>query len=183
VKSYTELYAPAMVAILSDALAIFTLIVARIPLIQKLAILTSFWIISIFVSVVTLHPVILSFVNPPKHTEEAPNLFSRVYDRFAEFLVWLATGWRRVTMAFVLAAMLLIGLYGSSRLKVGDTTPGEALLYDDHPHNVAFRKVNEKFVGASQLVVIAEGKKKEALKSADTLSQLELRIAGISGRC
>lgn len=174
VKSYTELYAPAMVAILSDALAIFTLIVARIPLIQKLAILTSFWIISIFISVVTLHPIILSFVNPPKHTEAAPNLFSRLYDRFADFLHWLSTGWRRVGMAVSLAILLALGLYGSAKLKVGDTTPGEALLYPDHPHNVAFRKVNENFVGASQLVIIAEGKKKEALKNAHTLSQLEL---------
>lgn len=174
VKSYTELYAPAMVAILSDALAILTLIVARIPLIQKLAILTAFWIISIFVSVVTLHPVILSFTRPPKHKEKVPNLFTRLYGQFADFLVWLAMGWRRPTMAVALALLLAFGLYGSAKLKVGNTPPGEALLYPDHPHNVAFRKVNEKFVGASQLVVIAEGKKREALKNADTLSQLEL---------
>src|SRR5262249_57026782 len=57
--------APAMVSILADGLAILTLLVARIPIIQKLAILCSFWIISIFISVVTLHPIILSFTPPP----------------------------------------------------------------------------------------------------------------------
>src|SRR5262249_22864802 len=36
-------------------------------------------------------------------------------------------------------------------------TPGAALLYPDHPYNVAFSKVNDKFLGASQLVIIAEG--------------------------
>ena len=66
VKSYTEIYAPAMVSLLADGLAILTLLVARIPIIQKLAILCSFWIISIFVSVVTLHPIILSFTPPPE---------------------------------------------------------------------------------------------------------------------
>src|SRR5207248_855700 len=65
VKSYAEIYAPAMVSILADGLAILTLLVARIPIIQKLAILCSFWIISIFISVVTLHPIILSFTPPP----------------------------------------------------------------------------------------------------------------------
>lgn len=174
VKSYTEIYAPAMVSLLADGLAILTLYVARIPLIQKLAVLCSFWIISIFISVVTLHPIILSLVNPPKQTVAVPNLFSKLYDQFAEFLIWLATGWRRGAMAVALAALLSVGLYGSSQLKVGNTTPGEALLYPDHPHNIAFRKVNENFVGASQLVIIAEGKKKEALKNAHTLSQLEL---------
>ena len=54
VKSYTEIYAPAMVSLLADGLATLTLLVARIPLIQKLAILCSFWIISIFVSVVII---------------------------------------------------------------------------------------------------------------------------------
>jgi uncharacterized protein len=174
VKSYTELYAPAMVAILSDALAIFTLVVARIPLIQKLAVLTAFWIISIFVSVVTLHPIILSFVQPPPLAQPKSTFFSRLYDRFADLLIWLAMGWRRPAMAVALAVMLGLGLYGSAKLKVGNTPPGEALLYPDHPHNVAFRKVNEKFVGAAQLIVIAEGKKKEALKSPEALAELEL---------
>src|SRR5262249_3402369 len=65
VKSYTEIYAPAVVSLLADGLAILTLLVARIPLIQKLAILCSFWIVSIFVSVVTLHPIILWLTAPP----------------------------------------------------------------------------------------------------------------------
>src|SRR5581483_1212568 len=39
VKSYTEIYAPAMVSLLADGLAVLTLLVARIPIIQKLAIL------------------------------------------------------------------------------------------------------------------------------------------------
>src|SRR6185369_7317211 len=80
IKSYTELYAPAMVSLLADGLAILTLYVARIPVIQKLALLSSFWILSIFISVVTLHPIILSFVKPPKqHEDSGPNLFSKFY--------------------------------------------------------------------------------------------------------
>ena len=66
VKSYTEIYAPAMVSLLADGLATLTLLVASIPLIQKLSILCSFWIISIFVSVVTLHPIILAYTPPPR---------------------------------------------------------------------------------------------------------------------
>jgi uncharacterized protein len=175
VKSYTEIYAPAMVSLLADGLAILTLYVARIPVIQKLAVLSSFWILSIFISVVTLHPIILSFVKPPKqHVDTGPTLFSRFYDGFADLTLWLATAWRRGVMAVLLVLMLATGLYYSHLLKVGNTTPGEALLYPDHPYNVAFSKVNENFVGASQLVIIAEGKKKEALKSAHTLTQLEL---------
>jgi predicted RND superfamily exporter protein len=70
--------------------------------------------------------------------------------------------------------MLAIGTYGSRLLQVGNAPLGEALLYPEHPYNVAFRKVNENFVGASQLVIIAEGQKKGALANAQTLEQLEL---------
>ncbi len=68
-RSYISLYAPAMVSIIADGLAIMTIAVATIPLMQKLAFVSAFWIVSIFISVVTLHPIILSFVRPPKtHT-------------------------------------------------------------------------------------------------------------------
>ena len=49
-----------MVSIVADGLAILTIAVASIPLMQKLAFVAGFWIISIFISVVTLHPIILS---------------------------------------------------------------------------------------------------------------------------
>ncbi len=178
VKSYTEIYAPAMVSIVADGIAIFTLIVARIPIIQKLAILCSFWIISIFVSVVTLHPIILAYVKPPKHLathhESETGFFGRLYDRFEQFLIWLSTGRRRGWVALSLLLMLVWGFYYSQKVKPGDATPFKALLYDDHPVAVAFDKVNADFVGASQLVVIAEGKKPEALKDPRTLNSLDL---------
>lgn len=176
VKSYTEIYAPAMVSIVADGLAILTLYVARIPIIQKLALLCSFWIISIFISVVTLHPIILDFVKPPKPHEkpQTPGLFARAYDKFEQLLIWLSTGGRRVWMCASLVVLLVFGFYYAQKVKAGDMTPFDALLYEDHPANVAFRKVNDNFVGASQLVVIAEGKKNEALKDANTLNQLDL---------
>ena len=176
VKSYTEIYAPAMVSIAADSLAILTLIVARIPIIQNLAILCTFWVLSIFVSVVTLHPIILDLIPPPRHlaTHHGKGPFARAYDQFERLLVWLSTGNRRMGMAFALVFMLVFGVYFAHKVKPGDATPGAALLYPDHPHNVAFRKVNENFIGASQLVVIAEGKKPEALKDAKTLNQLDL---------
>ncbi len=176
VKSYTEIYAPAMVSIAADGLAILTLIVARIPIIQKLAILCSFWIISIFVSVVTLHPIILAYVPAPKHlaTHHEKNVFARVYDRFEQFLIWCSTAWRRQGMALILLGLLFTGFYFAHKVKTGDATPGGALLYADHPHNVAFDFVNKNFVGASQLIVIAEGKRNEALKDPRALESLDL---------
>jgi predicted RND superfamily exporter protein len=68
-KSYVEIYSPAMVSILSDGLAILTIAVASIPIMQKLAFVASFWIISIFLSVVTLHPTTPMWDRPPKEVQ------------------------------------------------------------------------------------------------------------------
>src|SRR5438876_1097845 len=84
-------------------------------------------------------------------------VFGRLYLAIEHGLIWLASGRRRPAMAVGLVSLLSFGLYFQHLLKVGDTTPGAALLYPKHPYNVAFGKVNEKFLGASQLVIIAEG--------------------------
>lgn len=174
-KSYTELFPPAMVSILSDGLAILTIAVASIPIMQKLAYISSFWIISIFLSVVTLHPIILSYVRPPREVEHGGRRISdRLYNGACRGLIRLATGGFRWVVAISLMITMVLGIYYSRKLRVGDTTPGMALLNADHPYNVAWRKVNDKFVGASQLVIIAEGRQRGAIKDAGVLNQLDL---------
>jgi predicted RND superfamily exporter protein len=60
VESYSHLFPPAIVSILNDAAGLFLVTMAPIPIIQKVALFSCFWIFSILVSVVTLHPIILS---------------------------------------------------------------------------------------------------------------------------
>lgn len=173
IKSYLSLYAPAMVSIIADGLAILTIAVATIPLMQKLAFVAAFWIISIFISVVTLHPIILSFVRPPKEHRQ-DNLFDRVANSLGRRLVTLAVGNMRYAVVASFILTMGFGLYYAHHLKTGDTSPGMALMYPDHPYNVANATANRYFVGNSPLVIIAEGKKPGAIKDANTLNQLDL---------
>jgi len=173
IKSYLSLYAPAVVAIASDGLAILTIAVATIPLMQKLAFVAAFWIISIFFSVVTLHPIILSFVRPPRE-HRRDNLFDVLADASGRRLITLAIGNARYVVVGLFIATMIFGLYYGAKLQTGDTSPGMALLYADHPYNVANSTANSYFVGNSPLVIIAEGKKPGAIKDANTLNQLDL---------
>jgi predicted RND superfamily exporter protein len=173
-RSYISLYSPAMVSILADGAAILTIAVASIPLMQKLAFVASFWIISIFLSVVTLHPIILSYVRPPRDQPPGRRISDALYDGVSRGLIALGTGGMRWVVVGTFALVMGFGLYFAHQLKTGDTNIGEALLYHDHPYNQAMAKLNADFVGASQLVIIAEGKKPEALKDAATLNQIDL---------
>src|SRR2546430_14067962 len=52
-------------------------------------------------------------------------------------------------------------------------TPGAALLFPEHPYNVAYAKLNDKFLGASQLVVSADTGKENGMEDVGALTTME----------
>lgn len=174
-QSYLGLFSPALVSIAADGFAILSLAIARIPLVQKLAIVSSFWILTISVSVVTLHPILLSFLNPPARDPKAGKRFSDfIYTSVNRLLVTISRGNARYATltSFVLA--LLVGVYYSQQLKIGDVSIGKALFYADHPYNVAYDRIVEKgFAGISSLTIIAEGHEPGLFRKVEALTELE----------
>jgi uncharacterized protein len=221
VNSYSALFPPAIAAIVTDGIGLLVVAVAPIPLIQKVAIFASFWIVSIFISVVTLHPIILSYIDPPPQTHElftgtkipisvgwlvlalfcvagmvlhyagfvsggiglliaTPGIAwfwyyysEKIYPWVTQVTIQASEGSRRWLMVG-LTILLFIGAWPiSNTLKVGDMTPGAALLFPDHPYNVSWGKLNEKFLGASQLIVIADTRRPDGIKDAQSLGEIE----------
>jgi uncharacterized protein len=172
--SYLSLFSPALVSIASDGLGIFTLALAHIPLIQKLAYVSSFWVFTISISVVTLHPIILYFIPPPPRDPKSGTRFSdHLYNAINRAMVKISSGGARYAVIGSFSVFLIIGMVYSQRLKIGDVSIGKALLYNTHDYNVSYDKVNEKFVGASQLVILAEGIKEGVIKDPQVLQTLE----------
>ena len=173
-SSYLSLFSPALVSIASDGLAILTLAVAHIPLIQKLAYVSSFWVFTISISVVTLHPIILYFIPPPPHDPKAGTRFSdHLYNAINRSMVRISGGGYRYAVIGSFIVALLVGMFYAQKLKIGDVSIGKALLYNDHDYNVSYDHINEKFVGASQLVILAEGEEEGVIKDPQVLITLE----------
>jgi predicted RND superfamily exporter protein len=220
VQSYSHLFPPAIASVLSDGIGILLVAVAPIPLIQKIAVFSSFWIVSIIVSVVTLHPIILSVINPPGVRQSVYPRWSRwaghgalvlggalfalyaldigyrllggaklgailviaavlylfheqIYGAVTRVTIAASAGWRRWAVALLSIALYVLCPIWGWRLKVGDMTPGAALLFPQHPYNVAYAKLNEKFLGASQLVVIADTGAEDGMKDVEPLTTME----------
>ena len=173
--SYLGLFSPALVSIAADGLAILSLAVARIPLVQKLAVVSSFWILTISVSVVTLHPIILSFLNPPRRDPKAgTRLSDKIYTSINRLLVKISRGDARHAAVAGFAVALVVGVYYAHHLKIGDVSIGRALFYPQHPYNVAYDLVVEKgFVGVSALTIIAEGHEPGVFRQPESLTALE----------
>jgi predicted RND superfamily exporter protein len=219
VESYSHLFPPAIASILNDAAGIFLVTLAPIPLIQKVAIFSCFWIFSILVSVVTLHPIILSVISPPGVPSGYPPwarrlghatlmagaaVFTvitlvavhdlvgpiglaiimvvsvvlylwqdRIYNGITAAVIAASAGWRRWAIVGLTLALFVICPYYGWRLKVGDMTPGAALLFPNHFYNISYGKLNQKFLGASQLVVIADTGKPDGMKNVVPLTAME----------
>jgi len=174
-QSYVSLFSPALVSIASDGLAILSLTVARIASLQQLAIISSFWIFTISISVVTLHPILLSLLLPPRRDPKAgPRVSSKIATGINRALVDLSQGNARYATVASFALVLLVGMYYAGQLKIGDVSVGKALFYADHPYNVAYDRIIEKgFVGISQLTIIAEGREPGVFRQIEALHALE----------
>jgi len=182
-KAFSALYPPATLAIVTDGLGILCVAIATIPLIQKLAFFSSFWIISIYVSVVLINPLILSFMKPPKirkadlevQEEVSPDApVKGPYSMLIRFLYLLSGPRAKWGVLAVIILLIFGGGYLTvNYLKVGDASAGAAILYPDHPYNMARKKMNKDFVGASRFVVVIKGKEKGAIKDKTTLGIME----------
>ena len=186
VVSYGALFPPAIAAIVTDGLGILLVAIAPIPLIQKVAMFASFWIISIFISVVTLHPIILSWIDPPPPPgeEAAHRISERFYKWVTDATIAASEGWRRWVVLAVSLVVFVVSFAVGRNLKVGDMTPGAALLFPDHPYNVAYGVLNERFLGANQLIAIADTKAPDQIKSRVPLELMEeygLRMEDVDG--
>jgi predicted RND superfamily exporter protein len=226
VASYSHLFAPAIAAIVTDGLALLIAAVTPIPLVQKMALFASFWVVSIFVSVVTLHPIILSYISPPAGAEarawlhsstEAANGFKlaslaaagivvlvvvlitmgvvgrligglllaaalapywlryaeSLYAALTAFVIETTAGGRRWAIVILTIALAVMLPRWGWTLKVGDMSPGAALLFPAHPYNVAYDLLNDKFLGASQLIVMVDSLRPDGLKDSETLRAVQ----------
>jgi hypothetical protein len=173
IRSYGALFAPCGLGVLCDAVGLLLISVATIPLMRQLGFFGSFWVMTILVSVPTLTPILLSYLSPPKHTKLEREVRGKFYSLVARGLLQLSLGRMRWIMLVLLVVVLIVGGNSWRHIKIGDTEAGAALLFPNHPYNEAFRFFNRKFVGATQLVIIAEGKEEGAIKDPTSLAAME----------
>jgi predicted RND superfamily exporter protein len=172
IESATGLMMPGSISILSDAIGLTVLLVAPMPILTKLAIAGSFWVLSNLFTVVILDPILCCYFPTPRrysvggegHWLEAPLRAT------ARFCVHQRGRWAVIT---VFALIIGWSLYWYQFLTVGDSLPGSPLLWPDSPYNQSVRRINEKFHGTDHLYVILEGRSESAMKSPKVLETIE----------
>ena len=168
------LFVPAVISVITDGVGFLSLYTVPIVIIKSMALGGGMGVLSILFTTIIFIPTTLSLLPPPKRLEvereEAPTMINRLF-----FLIAIAgqRAHQRWAVLLLFCAAGCCGLFGSSKLVVGDNEEGSALLSANAPYNIAERQINRLFSGSSSYYVFVEGSGEEALISTAVLREME----------
>ncbi len=178
------IFLASLAAIVTDAAGFCVLILARIPMIQQIAILCAFWVISILIIVSVIGPLLCVFMPVPRNLDK----YSFAYEGEAGAAgSTQKKGWMDVAASLclkrsniaIVAAMIIIGLIAAgfdSKLKVGDTFPGSPILWPDSEYNQDCKVINDKFddSGTDIISIIVESEEEGAILEPSVVKRMDL---------
>ena len=173
IESATGLMMPGSVSIVTDAIGLTVLLVAPMPILTKLAIAGSFWVLTNLVTVLILDPILCCYFPAPRHLPKGGEghwLESSAASAWAAFCV---SRLGRVLVTTCFAGIVVWSLYWYQFLTVGDSRPGSPLLWPDSNYNQSVRHINERFQGTDHLYVIVKGQAENTMKSPQVLETIE----------
>lgn len=155
--SFSNLFIPGAVAILTDTVGFLTIYLVKMPIIQELAITASLGVTLIILTDRFLLPVLLTY------TKMAPDFYKRVnFRRFALQPTWrrlvnLTTGRYSLVIIAVAAALWTFGLIKAKQIQIGDMHAGVPELRQTSRYNKDTLAITARFsIGVDIITVIAE---------------------------
>jgi hypothetical protein len=163
------LFKPGTVAIATDIVGVALIYVAPIPLLQKLALMGTVWLTSIFFSGMVLTPIMLTFMPVPEHKlHKRVNVIDTVLDKLSAF----CTGPARMKIFIACGVVTVVSFFFASLLEVGDVHPGTPMLWPDSQYNLDTDAIAHKFANTEELTVVVEGDSHDTTKKPEVLANI-----------
>ena len=168
----SSLLNPIRASLFTDFLGFASLILIPIPAMRTIAILGSFGVLSIFITVVLFLPACFAVFSLPDVKKNNPNL-GLVEAILKKFISFWQKKWQRFLILLLFVFFFILAIYGLRHIEVGENEPGTSILYRDAPYNVAERKINDYFSGSNPYYILVEGKEPEALLKAEVIKEMD----------
>lgn len=151
---------PNVAGVTTDAAGFLVLLLAEIVLMQQVAVIMTFWMMSVAFSGV-LTPIVCSFM--PLKKVSADWSKDRVEMTFMDRLCMAGTrfsiGSGKYIVTALIISILVFSAWQTTRLKIGDPTPGSPLLWPDHAYNRDQELIDQTFDASSEnFMLFYEGK-------------------------
>ena len=161
-ETMRTMFIPNAAAVAADVAGFGVLIIAKIVLMQHLAIIMSFWMMGIILTAF-LVPAICNLV-PLNVASEKWAKESCHVDWLAKFMMSItrfAIGSRsRYVVWAIILAFGTFCFWQTSKLKIGDPTPGSPVFWETHAYNKDQKLINQLFDASSEnFLLFFEGEK------------------------
>jgi predicted RND superfamily exporter protein len=189
VGSLASIFTPGTLGIITDAAGLFVIGLTPVPIMEKVALFSGFWALSLVPADVLLTPIVLAYLPVPRNAamvvgrapitpsagwlSQLSVLLKRGVDTILLFASRLGQKKRRRITMGILAVALAYCAGTASKLTVGDVYPGTALLSPTAPYNVAIKRINERFAGSDFLQAVVEGGGRAAIKTPRALNLMQ----------
>jgi predicted RND superfamily exporter protein len=161
-ETMRTMFIPNFTAVTTDAAGFLVLIIAKIALMQYLAIIMTFWMLSIILTGFMV-PAICNLI-PLKVASEKwakdscqVDWLARLMMRITRFSIGSGS---RYAVGALIIILAIFCFWQTSKLKIGDPTPGSPVLWPDHPYNQDQALMDRTFDASSEnLMLFYEGEK------------------------
>lgn len=181
------LMVPGTVALATDVLGFLSILFVPIGVIRDLAITSSIGVACIIVANILVLTLILSFFPNlrPLEAEEAETKGVGYGRRILSSVGRLSQERKAYWVVGISGVLLLIGLFSSRTLTVGDVNPGEPLLWENSVYNLdAADMMSDYMFGIDSLSVVVAGDEPGVCKRHDvmrTIEKFEWEIGNVPG--
>jgi uncharacterized protein len=156
-KTMRAMWMPNVMATVTEVAGFLVLGIAKIVLMQQLAVIMSFWMATIALEGL-LVPIICSYLPLNKEKLKLRMEGRSLIAKASTGLARVSLGRGRYVVAGIILLILVVGTWQASHVKVGDATPGSPILWPNDIYNKDQALINTKFNASSEnLVVYYEG--------------------------
>jgi hypothetical protein len=173
VASFAELFVPTFSGIMTDAFGVLVVMLVPIVMLRKLAIVASWWILAITISEMLLNPIVYYYLRAPDPDvvmAREKGWYRNLIDRITD---WNLSRGGKIAVLTFWVLLTAWGAFAMRGLIVGDPTSASPLVFEDSPYNVSHSRIQEKFGGVEPLIIVAEGRDRDAMKDPKTLHTME----------
>ena len=155
-ETMRTMWVPNLAAVAADVAGFAVLFIAKIVLMLHLAIIMSFWMATILFTGL-LVPLVCSLVPQEVKSKEWAKESCQL-DRKAQFLMRITKFSIGPRTRYITGALILLltafCVWETSKLKIGDPTPGSPVFFSDHPYNKDQAVINKTFDASSENFVL-----------------------------
>jgi uncharacterized protein len=161
-QTMRTMWLPNCAAVATDAAGFLVLLIAKIVLMQHLAVIMSFWMMSIILTGL-LVPIVCSLIPLKVASEKWAKESCRV-DKLARIMMKIThfsiAPRTKYVIGVAIIVLAIVCFFQTTRLKIGDPTPGSPIFYQSHIYNQDQALINRTFDASSEnLTLYFEGER------------------------